>query len=69
VSAGSTAHHHRAAYALMVTGLVTLVVVVGGLIYGPLTGYHKLLVRSLEVQACDASSTRGERLIFFLPLI
>ena len=69
MSAESTAHHNNVAHALMVTGLVTLVAVVAGLIYGPLTGYHKLLIRSLEVQACDASLTRGIRLISFLPLI
>jgi hypothetical protein len=53
---------------LIAAGLSALVVLAAGFVYLPVTEYHKLLIRSLEVQMCYASQTRGERLIFFLPL-
>lgn len=67
MSAESTAYHHKSAHVLIATGLVTFAALAAGLAYAPLTEYHKLLIRSLEAQTCNASPTRGQRMIFLLP--
>ena len=49
----------------VVAGLMSFIPLVAYLACSPLSAYHRLLVRAVELQAC---ASLGERLIFAPPL-